>query len=202
MENRSLSVVAGLIAGFLLSAAVAAAANESGPSEEQQADWTRRMDHAKALQRQAEAQKSEATAAFEARKKECFRKFRVNACQDEAKQEYVKITAEARRMDNEGKALERQIKKEQLADKDARRIEEAPQKEADLKAREARTQVEREQGEAARAGKLEKKERQLEEGAAKAAANEERLRKKREQHERNVAEKLEKAKRREAETAQ
>lgn len=200
MANRPLSVLAGLTAGLFLFAASPAAA-ESGPSPEQAADWQRRLDYAKEREGLAAAMKSEATELFETRKKECFRKFRVNACQHEAKQQYVQTTTEARRIENEAKALERQVKKEKLADKDARYLEEAPQRAADLQVREIETGARRELSAGSEAGKLGHKEEQAREGAARAAANEERLREKRERHERRVAEKMEKARQREAEAA-
>lgn len=195
-------MAAGLIAGLLIAAPALAASHDNGPTEEQRADWARRMDYAKAQQKEAGDKKDRAKEILEAKQKACFKKFRVNDCQQEAKQEYIKAAAEARRQENEGKALERQIKKEQLADKDARRIEEAPQKEADLKERKAETQVERQEAEAERASKVEKKAQKEAEGEAKARANEERLRQKREQHERRVAEKLQKAQGRDAQTTQ
>lgn len=202
MENRS-PALAVILAAVLLSAAALPlpAAAESGPSEEQAADWQRRLDYAKGLQARAAGMREAASQAYQAREKECFRKFRVNDCRQEAHQEQVRVDAEARRIDNEGKALERQIKKEQLADKDARRIEEAPQREADLRERQRETAALREQSAAERADKLKKKEAHAAKGAERAAANEERLRKKREAHERKLAEKMEKTRRREAGTA-
>lgn len=203
MEHRSLSLVAGLIlgAGCLFSggAAWAQSEDEAKPTQEQRADWDRRLQEAKEVQKDGSTRNKEAKAAFEARKLACFKKFRVNSCQHEARQEYLQSANEARRIENEGKALERQVRKEELADKDARRLAQEPQREADMKDREAETRAEREQAESLRAAKIVHKEEQARAGAERQAAAEERRRKKQEDHDRKVAEKMEKARQREAE---
>lgn len=195
-------MVASLIAGLFLALGTARAADEPGPTPERRADWDQRLEQAKSLQKQAVEQKALAKAAYEARQKECYKKFRVYACQEEARREYVEAAAKARRVENEGKTRERQVKKEELADKDARRLAEEPQREAERQAREDKAWSEREHSAATAAEKLQAKEQKAAAGAARAAADEERVRKKREQHERKVAEKMEKARRQKAETGQ
>jgi colicin import membrane protein len=204
MENRPLSLITGLIlaAGCTLpSAAVWAGSDgEAKPTLQQRADWDRRLEEAKKLQEDGVARRSEAMQAFEVRKKECFKKFRVSGCQQEAKQQYLQAANEARRIENDGKARERQVKKEELADRDARRLAREPEREADLRAREAEVRAEREHSESSRAEKLAEKEEQARAGAERRAAAEERQSKKREAHERKVAEKMAKARQREAES--
>lgn len=192
MENRSLSLAACLIvsAGCL---APAAWADDAKASPEQRAAWARRLDEASALQRQGTAQQKQAKDAYNTRKKACFKKFRVTGCQQEARQDYVQATNEARRIQNEGKAMERDVRKEELAEKDARRLAREPQREAELQTREAEVRAERERDDSARAAKLAGKEEKARIGAEKRAADEERLRKKQEKHARKVAEKMEKA---------
>ncbi|HZX30370.1 MAG TPA: hypothetical protein VFF03_03370 [Rhodocyclaceae bacterium] len=192
MENRPLSLVACLIlaAGCFALPALAA---DLAPSPEQRADWDRRLEEAKAQQQQGAARQKQAKEAYNARKKECFKKFRVTGCQHEAKQDYVQATNEGRRIANEGKAREREVKREELADKDARRLAREPQRQAELQSREAEVRAERAQDDSARAAKLAEKEEKARIGAERRAAAEERLRKKQEKHARKVAEKMEKA---------
>lgn len=196
-------MAARLILGFCLFAGgVACAADNAGPSPEQEADWQRRLAVAKSLQDKGKELKQQAEADYDLRYKACWEKFRVIDCRLEAKQDMVRATREARRIENEGKEQERQVKKEQLADKDARYLEEAPQREADLRAREAETRDVREKEAAERADKQHAKEAKAAEGSARAAAAEQRRREKQAKHERDVAEKMEKARRREAEAQQ
>lgn len=192
MEHRSLSVAA------LLSVALLAAAPATA---DQQADWDARMAKAKALQADGKQRKEAAAAARETEDLECQKRFRVYACQGDAQKRYVKAVKEARRLENEGGAMERQVKKEQLADKDQHRRDEAPQREADRQADKVATEAERATAQAHREERLQGKEAKAEEGARRQAKDAERQAKKRADHERKVAEKLEKARRREAEDA-
>lgn len=171
----------------------------AGPAQEQTAAWSRRLAEAQDLQKTGAAREMAAKEALEARTKACYRKIRVNACRNEARQEYIQEAHEAHRIENEGKAQERAVKKEQLADKDTRHLAEAPRREAELAAREAATRAEREQAKSSQAGKLAAKEEKARVGAERRVAEEERRRKKQERHEKQVAEKMEKARQQEAE---
>lgn len=200
MENRSLSLVAGLIA--LLAMSFSALAAESEPSAEQQSDWQQRLDRAASLKAEAQARQVEADRVLEQKSAECFKKFRVNACRDEAGQEHRLESRESRRLENQGKALEREVKKEQLNDKDRRRAEAAPQHEADLKARQAETAATQQSIEAEQAAIRADKERKAAEGARRKAAEAEKQRKKQADHEARQAQQMQKATRQapEAET--
>ena len=101
------------------------------------------MAHAQELQAEGKARKQAALDLFDAEKKACFKKFMVTNCQLVAKKRYNESMKEARRISNEGGTLERQVKKERLEDKDARRVEDAPRREADLRDRQARTAEDR-----------------------------------------------------------
>lgn len=197
MEYRFSTTLAGLVAGLALSAA-ALAADSPQPTPEQRADWDRRLENARSLQEEGSAHRDEAERQFEARKQECLKKFRVYDCQEEARREYVKAVNESRRLINQGKALERLVHKEELADSDARRAAEAPQREAELREREERVRAEREKEQAVAGNKQQKKEQEAGVGAARAAAHAERVRQKREEHERRLAEKREKTAQHEA----
>lgn len=198
MENRSPSVVAGLIAALFLPWAALA---DTGGDAARQADWDVRLDKASALIAESRAKADAAQQLMDERTAACSKKFLVNACRDEARKEYQKSTHEAHRLESEGKAIERAVKKEQIAERDRQRAEEAPQRTADLQAREDETEAARQ----ATAAKIEAtqadKARKAAEGEQRKAAEAEKLRQKREAHERKVAEKMHQAEQREQEGA-
>lgn len=197
MENRSLSLVARLIVLFAMSCPALAA--DSGPTPEQQADWQQRMDKATALQNESRTRKAEADRILEQKNAQCFKKFQVNRCQDQARNEHMMSIREIRRLENQGEALERQVKKEQLAVKDRRNAEMAPQRAADLEVRAAATAEVRQSAEAERAATLADKARKAEERAQRKAAEAEKQRKKQEDHAARVAKKMQQAERRASE---
>lgn len=194
MENRSLSLAARLI--VLLALSCPALAAESGPTPEQQADWQQRMDKAAALQNESRTRKAEAERILEQKNAQCFKKFQVNRCQDQARNEHMMAAREIRRLENEGKAVERQVKKEQLADKDKRNAETAPLRAADLEVRAAATAEVRQSAEAEQATTLADKARKAEERARRKAVEAEKQRKKQEEHDARVAQKMQQAERR------
>ena len=106
MENRPLSVAALLIA---MAVSASSAWADSAPSAEQQADWARRLEKAAALQAEGKALKEAADARHTEQAKACAEKFRVNACRDEVGLAHIRSVNEARRVENEGKALEREV---------------------------------------------------------------------------------------------
>ncbi len=190
MENRSLSVAALLIAAAGLCGSAQAAGQ---PDAAQIADWERRNAKAAELKDEARRMQEEAKRLYDLKSKACFEKFQVTACRNEAHRQYSADINEVRRIENQGKALEREIRKEQLADRDARHLAEADQREADLRKREAETLADRrgqEEHEAAlRAGK----EKDAVEGAKRHAADAERIQKKQAEHAAKVARKKEAA---------
>uniref|UniRef100_Q47K10 Biopolymer transport protein TolA n=1 Tax=Dechloromonas aromatica (strain RCB) TaxID=159087 RepID=Q47K10_DECAR len=197
MENRSLSVVAGLIT--LLAMPLAALAAESGTETDQQASWRERLDKASALQIESKALKEEGLKRNEQKYLECEKKFLVNSCRIDADREYQKTTHEARRLEAEGKALEREVKKEQLADRDKRRAEEAPSREADMQMREAETAASRQASELHTEAVRSDKAKKAAEGAKRKAEQAEKHRQKQEAHDAKVAAKKLEAERRAAE---
>lgn len=192
-------MVARLIALLAISCSVLAA--DGGSSPEQQADWQQRLDGAAALQAEARARQAEAGERLEQKKTECFKKFRVNACQEEARAEHMAAMREARSLENQGKAQERAVKKEQLAEQDKRRAEAVRQREADLRVRETETATARQASAAEEAAARAAKATKAEEGARRKAAEEEKQRKKQADHEARVAEKMRKAERPAADAA-
>ena len=166
---------------------------ESGPTAAQQADWEQRLGRAAELQQQGAEGRAAAEKQLEEQTTACYKKFLVNRCRDNAHSDYVEANKVARRIQNEGKAIERQVKKEQLSARDAQALAEMPEREAELKAREAETTAARNaalaEEEATRAAKA----RKAEEGAKRKAEEAERLQKKQADHDAHVAQQMEKA---------
>ncbi len=202
MEKRSPSVAARLTvalwAAFCLPLAAMA---ENVGNAEQEADWAARLDKAATLQAESRMMKDAAKQALEEKTPACSKKFMVNACRNELRQEYLKASHEAQRLESEGKAIEREVKREQIAEREKRSVEEAPQREAELKARAAETEAARQATQARIEATRADKEKKAEEGVQRKAADAERLRQKQEAHARKVAEKMREAEQREQEAA-
>jgi colicin import membrane protein len=187
---RSLKAACLLLGGLL--AGVASSADQA-PATGQEADWEQRLARAAELQRSAAAGKAAAEKLLEEKSTACYRKFLVNRCLDEAQGEYLEANKDARRQNNEGKAIERQVKKEQFSAREAGWAAEMPTREAELRAREAETAAARAEAEAAAAATRASKARKAEEGAQRKAEDAERLRRKQADHEARVAAQVEKA---------
>ena len=194
MEHRPLSVAARLIALLLLSASAFAA--ESEPTPEQQADWQLRLDKAAAIQADAKERQDAADKVLEQKTAACFKKFLVDACREDARKEHVVASHEASRLQNEGKDMERAVKKEQREDKDRRHAEAAPERAEELAARQAETAASRQAAADKEAKTRADKAQQAEAGAKRKAAEEEQQRKKREEHDARIAAKKAEAERR------
>jgi len=197
MKHRSLSVTVRLIA--LLAFSFSALAGESGPSPEQAADWQQRLERAAALLAEGKAQQAIADQVLEERNTVCYKKFLVNACLRDARRDNVTASKEARRLENESKAMERAVKKEQRLDKDQRAAAAAPERETELKLREAEISAERAATAEREAATKAEKAKKAEEGSKRQAEDAEKYRKKQEDHDARVAAKMKEAARREAE---
>lgn len=170
MENRSLSVVAGLILGLL---ALPAMADE--------ADWEARLKRAADMQSAADAKQKAAEAAFAGQNIACQEKFLVNACVDKARQAHFAETRESRRMQIEANTIEREVKREQAQAREARLAAEAAQRARDYPEREKSLAEERATADQQRQQKMDAKAAKAEAGARRKAA-------KAEEHQRKVAE--------------
>ena len=199
MTIRLFSLNIWLITCLLVAGPLAAAENQA-PAE-LQADWDKRMIQASELQREGSQRQAEAEKLYEQSQRDCQKKFLVNSCLGDARKVYTKSHNEARLLENEGKAIERQIKKEQLSDSDLRRAAQAPQREADLQVRETETSALRKMSADEQAAQEAEKARKAAEGSKRKAADAERLAKKQAEHEAKVTAKKEKAARRAAEEA-
>ncbi|UCV11721.1 hypothetical protein KI614_00275 [Dechloromonas denitrificans] len=187
----------------LLAVTFSAGAAENPPDPAQLADWEARLEKAAALQRDGKARKDAASKLFEKKNAECFKAFRVYACQETVQAEYVAEANEGQRLDNEGRAMERQVKKEQASDKALRRAAEVPKREAELDVRASDTAAERKAAAEAEAEAATRASKSVkaEEGLKRRAADAERQQKKRADHEARHARQVEKAERRAAEAA-
>jgi len=183
--------VAALLIAYASLCGNAQAASE--PDAAQIADWERRNVKAAELKDEARRMQEEAKRLYDVKSKACFEKFQVTACRNEAHKEHSEQIAEARRVENQGKALEREVRKEQLADRDARHLAEADQRAADLRKREAETSADRRGQEAHEAALRAGKEKDADEGAKRRAADAERIQKKQADHAAKVARKKEEA---------
>jgi len=176
----------GILCGWALLA-------QGEPTAEQNADWEQRLARAADLRRESATRQAEADKLYEEQEAACYRKFLVNRCRDNAYRELTDSGREARRLENEGKAIERQVKKEQLSARDLEAVARAPAREVRLQALEIETAAARTEAEIEEARTRADKERKAEEGARRKAEDAERLSKKKADHEARVAEKMQKA---------
>lgn len=200
MENRSLSVVAGLI--VLLALPFAALAAEDEVSADQQAAWQMRLDKAATLQAESKARQDEADELLVKRNAECATKFLINDCRNAAAREHLKTTREARRMDIDGRAIEREVKREQLSDRNRVQAEEAPHRAADLELRQAESMNARQAAEDKMAATRAAKAAKAAEGEKRKIAEAEKQRKKQADHDARVAQKKREAEQRAAQAAE
>ena len=174
-------------------------AADDAPSSEQLADWQQRLDQAAALQLEGKTQKAVADKLFDETFAACSSRFLVISCQKDASKAHTAAIRPATDLVNRGKALEREVKKEQLADKDRRRAEQAPQRAAELQALEAETAAERKLSAETEAAKRADKLKKAEEGSKARTERLERQQQKQADHDARVAAKMQKAERRAAE---
>lgn len=166
---------------------------QGAPTAEQNAEWEQRLARAAELRREGAERQAVADKLYEAQEPACYKKFLVNRCRDNAFRELTEASREAKRLENEGKAIERQVKKEQLSARDVEAAAKAPEREAKLKALEVETAAARTEAELEEATTRADKARKAEEGARRKAEEAERLRRKQAEHEARVAEKMQKA---------
>lgn len=198
MENRSLSLATCLIALAWL-AAPALAADVDGASDAQLADWAQRIDQAEALSAEGKARQEEAARMLAEKNAECARKFLVNACLKDNEREYTAAAHQAKRLDNEGAAIKRAVKQEQLNQRDAQHQADAARREAELQGRQTETTAARQAAANREAAILADKAKKATAGAQRKAADAEKLRRKQAAHAARVAEKMQKAEQRAAE---
>jgi colicin import membrane protein len=200
MENRSLSVAAGLI--VLLALPLAGMAADGEVSADQQSAWQARLDKAAALQAESKARQDEADALLVQKNEVCATKFLINDCRNAAAKEHLKTTREARRLEIDGKAMEREVKREQLSDRNRVQAEEAPRRAADLELRQAESMNARQVAEDKMAATRAAKAAKAAEGEKRKLAEAEKQRKKQADHDARVAKKVREAEQRAAQAAE
>lgn len=193
-------MVAGLI--VLLALPFAALAAEVEVSADQQAAWQMRLDKAATLQAESKARQDEADELLVKRNAECATKFLINDCRNAAAREHLKTTREARRMEIDGRAMEREVKREQLSDRNRVQAEEAPRRAADLELRQAESMNARQAAEDKMAATRAAKAAKAAEGEKRKIAEAEKLRKKQADHDARVAQKMREAEQRAAQAAE
>jgi len=194
MENRSLSVVAGLI--IALAIPLGALADDTAANAERQAAWQERLDRAAALQAEGKARQAEADQLLQQKNTECASRFLINDCRNAAAREHLKVTRETRRLANEGKAMEREVKREQIVERDRQRADAAPGRAADLEVRQAEAVAARQLAEEKMAATRAGKEQKAAEGEKRKAAEAENQRQKQADHDARVAKKVRETKER------
>jgi colicin import membrane protein len=200
MENRPLSVVAGLI--ILLAMPGIAVADDAVANADQQAGWQERLDRAAALQAEGKSRQAEADQLRQQKNTECATRFLINDCRNAAAREHLKVTRETRRLANEGKAIEREVKREQIIERERQRAEEAPGRAADLEVRQAESVAARQLAEDKAAATRAGKEIKAAEGEKRKAAEAEKQRRKQADHDARVAKKMRDAEARAAREAE
>ncbi|MDD2743632.1 MAG: hypothetical protein PHV02_15305 [Rhodocyclaceae bacterium] len=198
MQKRPSSLTRWLILPAFLASTATLAENSAAP--ERQAEWNQRLERAAALKQESAEQQATGKALLEQNSTGCYKKFLVNSCLSDARKAYRQSYNDAVRLESEGKAIERQVKKEQLSDADQRRLASARQQEDELQARAAEVKAERQRMADEQAATLADKAKKAEEGAQRKAADAERVAQKRADHEARVTAKKESAARRAAET--
>lgn len=169
MEYRSPSVVAGLIFAVMAWPAVAE------PSDQEE-----RLRRAASLQAAAGQRQQAADAEFAEQSAACQKKFMVNACIDKARKAHLAETKAVRKMEIEASALEREVKREQIRERDARVAAEAERRKTELPARQ-------EQLDAAREADAQRRQQRLQDKAAKAEAGARRKAEEAAAHQRKLA---------------
>lgn len=183
---------------FLALAGAPLGAAEQLVSKERLADWEKRQAQSALLQREGASAKADADAVFEQAEIECYKKFLVNSCLIDARRVYNQSRTAAVRLENEGKAIERQIQKEQLSERDQQRVAEGAQRAAELLDRETETTAQRQLAAEEQARLEADKAKKANEGVKRKAKDAERLAKKQAQHEARLDAAGEKAERRAA----
>lgn len=184
---------------FALVAPFAVAQVDSRPLTD--AERTARLERARVLKDEADKAQKAADAELKAENDACYKKFQVSSCLEDAKRKHTTATREAKRKAQEGGEIERDVKRRDVAARDARKAAEAPVRETKQK----------EQGEAyradeaakadQRAAKIAKKEQKAAAGRQKHAEEQVKRQKKLEAQAQKEAKAAEKRKAREAKQA-
>lgn len=183
MENRPVSVAAGLIV-LSLAGMLPAIGEESAPAATGGED---RLQQAASLRDEARRRQGEADRLFAERRQACQKEYLVNQCIEKARRENLAVRQETRRMESEGRAIERDAGKASQAERQAAREAEMRQREAGIAQRQQERQAAMDEAAQRRQQHLADKARKAEEGQRRKAEEAERHRRKVAEHAARVA---------------
>lgn len=190
-----------IVSAFLLLLPAAALAQvDSRPLSD--AERSERLARASRLQDEAARLQQEADARLKTANDACYKKFLVSSCLEEAKKAHTQETRAATRMEQEGKEIERDVKRRDVAARDAQRAVDAPRREAEQKAQGEAYRAEEAQRAEERAAKVADKERKAAENRQQLAEEQAKRQKKLEAHKAKEAKAAEKRRAREAKAAE
>lgn len=185
-----------LLLSFL--ALFAFAAHAAGVVPMSAAEKEQKLARAKALKEEAARIETDADARLKADNEVCYKKILVSACLEEAKTAHTQRMRESSRRNLEGSELERAVKRNEVAVRDAQRAAEAPKRAAEQEAQgEAFRSSEAKKADA-RAAKQAEKAQQAAAGRKKRAEDQARHQKKLEEYAQKRAKADEKRRNREA----
>ena len=127
------------------------------------------IEQANAMRERAKQMNKEADAVLESDQAECYKKFLVNSCLDDAKKRHLQTTLEARKIDAAGRDFQREAKRTESEAKEAKRATDLEARAAEQKAQSEAYRADEAARAAARQAKLAKKAQQAEAGRKKTA---------------------------------
>jgi len=155
-----------LVGSLLFSHCLWAQAPAAAPAVEK----PQTLEQAAEQRTRAEGMRKEADKRYTAEAAECYKKFLVNACLDDAKKTHTKTILEARKIETPAREFQREAKRADANAKDAQRAADAPGRAADQQQQADNYRVEEAAKAADREKKLAAKARQAAAGREKAAA--------------------------------
>jgi len=166
---------AGLLALAALSAIGIAIAADPPPNASALAplasgERERLLEDAKARHERARALRSEAADVFRRSEAACYDKIMVSSCIEDAKQERLRKTLEARHLDVSADRLRREVKLRENAQREAQSADASQEREAAVAEAAARSSEEAQARAAEQARRDAERERDLQEAPARAAA--------------------------------
>lgn len=161
-----------------------------------------KLDHARSLREEADRLQQEADARLKAKNEACHKKFLVSSCLEDAHKAHIAESREAKRKDQEAGELDRDIKRRDVAVRDAKRAADAPKRAADQKAQGEAYRANEAKRAEDRAAKLAKREQKAAEGRRKHAEAQVKHQQKLEAQARKEAKAAEKRAAREAKAAE
>lgn len=140
------------------------------------------LERARVMQDEAKAEEKAADALFKTESDACYKKFQINSCLEAARKKHIASLRDAKRKALAGDEIERDVRRSDLAAKDAQRASAAPQRAIEQAEKAAEYRAAEAAKAEARADRLAKKEQQAAAGRAKQSQAEARRQKKQAAH--------------------